>query len=409
MAYIQGAVANRTVYLTLADVPATGVLYTDIVVQIKKQGATSFTTKSLVSSDWVNLGGGGIYSLKFSAADTNTLGNFTFKITSVKFDNFVYDEFAIVGYIQGSPSVRTEYLTLVDVPATGVLYTDIVVQIKKQGATAFTTKSLVPSDWVNLGGGIYSLSFSSSDMDTLGDFTFTMSSAKFDNFVYDEFTVTPLVSSGSASARMRTAYLTLVDVPATGVSYTDVVAQIKKQGHTSFTTKVLSSSDWVNLGGGLYSISFSAGDMDTPGDFTYTLSGSEFDNFVYDEFTIPPISSGGGGGGSGGGGDSLSLPEQCIVTGNIATLSSLPPFAEPLKIVAYPSQFPAKYSNTILTADAVWTFADSLGNFSLGLVRKSIVIIEIKRTGIRAQITIPDNATANLMDLLPPFTVDYSL
>lgn len=408
MAYIQGAVANRTVYLTLADVPAPGVLYTDVVVQIKKQGASSFTTKALVSSDWVNLGGG-LYSISFSAADTNTIGNFTFKITSSKFDNFVYDEFAIVGYIQGSASVRTEYLTLADVPATGVLYTDLVVQIKKQGATSFTTKALVPSDWVNLGGGIYSLSFSPSDMDTVGDFTFTMSSSKFDNFVYDEFTITPLVSSGSASARMRTAYLTLADVPATGVAYTDVVVKIKKQGHTSFTTKVLSSSDWVNLGGGLYSLSFSVGDMDTPGDFTYTLTSSEFDNFVYDEFTIPAVSSSGGGGGSGGGGDSLSLPEQCIVTGNIATLSSLPPFAEPLKIVAYPSRFPAKYSKTILTSDAVWTFADSLGNFSLGLVRKSVVIIEIKRTGIRAQITIPDNATANLMDLLPPFTVDYSL
>lgn len=199
----------------------------------------------------------------------------------------------------------------------------------------------------------------------------------------------------------RTVYLTLADVPATGIPYTAVTAQIKKQGAGAYTAWPVTNANWIELGDGQYSIVFAPADTNTVGDFTYSLSSIYFDNFVYDEFTIepqPPSYQPG------------PLPQQCIISGNIANLSAVPPSREPLKIVARLAQFPAKYASTLLAADAVWTFADALGNFSLALVQNSVVIIEINRLGIRsAQITVPQTTSANLIDLLPPFVVDYSL
>jgi hypothetical protein len=203
-----------------------------------------------------------------------------------------------------------------------------------------------------------------------------------------------------ASIVDRTVYLSLVNVPATGVPYTAITVAIKKQGQSSFTTKTLVSADWVELGNGLYSIVFSAIDTDTVGDFTFTIAGAAFDNQVFNEFTIEPAPAPG---------SPVPLPQQCIVSGNVANISALPPSREPLKIVAYLPSFPAKYNGTILIGDSPYTFADAYGNFSLALVRNSTVIIEIKRAGIRAQITIPDAPTANITDLLPPFATDYSL
>ena len=198
----------------------------------------------------------------------------------------------------------------------------------------------------------------------------------------------------------RTLYGTLADIPATNVAYTDVAIAIKKAGDLAFTPKVLTSADWINLGNGLYSINFLPADTSTVGDFTYTANSLLFDNIIYDEFTIipPPPAS-----------PPTVLPSQCIISGNIANIMALPTSREPLKIVFYPPQFPAEFAQTILAADAAYTFADAYGDFSLPAVQGSTIIVEIKRCGIRAQITVPMSPSANLIDLLPPFVIDYSL
>jgi hypothetical protein len=205
------------------------------------------------------------------------------------------------------------------------------------------------------------------------------------------------VQSAPAS---RTLYCTLADVPVANILYSDVTVGIKKQGATAFTPKILAPADWVNLGGGLYSIQFAPTETDTVGDFTYVPTSILFDNIIYDSFTIEPPPPAG---------SPTVLPNQCIISGNIANITALAPSQEPLKIVFYPPQFPAKSAQTILAADAAWTFADAYGNFTLPAIQGSTVIVVIKRCGIRAQITVPMSPSANLIDLLPPFVIDYSL
>jgi hypothetical protein len=194
----------------------------------------------------------------------------------------------------------------------------------------------------------------------------------------------------------RTVYLTKVDVPATTVTYADITVKYKKNGQSVFTTKTVTPSEWVNLGNGIYTLRFTASEMDTTGDFLFTVEGPLFDNFIYDEFTIEPAPAGSG---------PAVLPGICVVSGAVRNVQNLNP--QLLKIVFRPVEFPARYNMTMIAADAIVTFPDAYGNFSVQLIRGSVVIVEIERAGIRSQITVPDAASANLLDLLPPFAVDY--
>src|SRR5262249_55164397 len=156
-------------------------------------------------------------------------------------------------------------------------------------------------------------------------------------------------------------------------------------GQTDFSTKVLSSSDWAELGNGLYSLRFSSADTNVVGDFTFTLASAKFDNFVYDEFEVEAQPEGV---------EVPNNPQQCLVSGSIENIAAASPTGEPLKVVVYQPSFPAKSNKLIISADPVYTFVDSQGNFSLALVRNATLIVEIKRCGIRAQITVPDAPTA---------------
>lgn len=62
-------------------------------------------------------------------------------------------------------------------PVTGLAFGDVVVTIKKEGAATFATKTLVLADWVDRGGGNYSVQFSASEFDTLGVFRYRVVAA----------------------------------------------------------------------------------------------------------------------------------------------------------------------------------------------------------------------------------------
>ena len=192
----------------------------------------------------------------------------------------------------------------------------------------------------------------------------------------------------------RTVLLKSLGIPVTSLTYTDVVVQIKKDGDIGFSIKTLAPTDWLELGDGLYTLKFSAADMSVAGNFLYRITGGTYDPLEYEEFQILPSAN-------------PIVEDVCIVRGSFknysVSTSSL------LKVVARPVQFPANYGQDILAADQMFTFVDSFGNFSLPLVRNSIVVIEVERAGIRHQITVPDADTADLKDLLPPFAVDFTI
>ena len=94
MATYQGRAWETVLYLELLGVPVAAVAYDAITVEYRKSGETAFTTRTLTTGDWVNLGDG-YYVLKWPAAVLDLQGKFLYKATGVGFDNFLYDEFDV--------------------------------------------------------------------------------------------------------------------------------------------------------------------------------------------------------------------------------------------------------------------------------------------------------------------------
>jgi hypothetical protein len=93
---------------------------------------------------------------------------------------------------QGSSYEATIYLSLLDVPATSIAYSAVTLAIHKPGQSSFSSSTLLTANWRNLGNGIYAITFPSANLDTLGRFTYTLTGAGFDNFIFDSFDVEPV-------------------------------------------------------------------------------------------------------------------------------------------------------------------------------------------------------------------------
>lgn len=184
-------------------------------------------------------------------------------------------------------------------------------------------------------------------------------------------------------------YLSLLTVPATAVTIADIVVRYRKFGASTFTVRTLSPADWVNVGDGFYVLRWPAVFVDTLGKFTYTIAGTVFDNFLYDEFEVDPVP--------------LALnvaPELCVISGNIADIGGKPGVGQLVR--AHLVSYPASAGTSVIAVDAVTTVPDYFGNFQIPLVQGKTVIIEIERTAIRYQLVVPAQSSANLLDLLPP-------
>jgi len=59
-------------------------------------------------------------------------------------------------------------------PVTDAIYSDLDVAYSKEGDSSATIKTMAASDWYNLGDGLYRIKFSSSELNTLGRFEFSV-------------------------------------------------------------------------------------------------------------------------------------------------------------------------------------------------------------------------------------------
>jgi len=57
-------------------------------------------------------------------------------------------------------------------PVTGVLFNQVQVYIRKEGAAGFTQKTIGAGDWTDRGNGNYAVDFAAGDFDTLGLFQY---------------------------------------------------------------------------------------------------------------------------------------------------------------------------------------------------------------------------------------------
>ena len=176
--------------------------------------------------------------------------------------------------------------------------------------------------------------------------------------------------------------------PVTGVVPADVSVSYRKTGESSLSTLPLATSNWIEVGNGLYILVFSGSDMDTLGSYYYEVSGGSFDNLVKETEVVPvPVGS-------------LVTTTTCIVSGNISELGGSPGFTR--EITFRLAKRPSTNSGAFVLAEQVSTVPDINGSFTVELVRGVKVIASIPSAGVKHTIVIPDQGTANLIDLLPP-------
>lgn len=86
-------------------------------------------------------------------------------------------------------NVATELtVTLTDASGdsvTGVLYTAVSVEYRKQGAVGFTSKTLLAGEWSEAGDGIYRVTFTASELDTAGFFRYKITGGAFEDYIAD--------------------------------------------------------------------------------------------------------------------------------------------------------------------------------------------------------------------------------
>ncbi|MCJ7520993.1 MAG: hypothetical protein MUP21_02050 [Dehalococcoidia bacterium] len=116
----------------------------------------------------------------------------------------------------GQQKDLTFQLLLGATPVDDVLYSDVTLDIRKNGDPAFANRVLLTEEWVNLGGGYYALRFLADDYDRLGDFRYRLIGLAFDT-LSGSFDIDPAPISYLAQAPSCIVSGNIVDIGGVGM------------------------------------------------------------------------------------------------------------------------------------------------------------------------------------------------
>lgn len=177
-------------------------------------------------------------------------------------------------------------------------------------------------------------------------------------------------------------------VPALGVTYDLLNVKASKNGGP-FVEKEVTEEGWRDLENGYYSILWNESDMDTMGEFYWVMDIPSLSVGFRGSFDVDPAPF------------YLDVTAPtCVVTGNIVDIGGDPLALNTLSF--RPRNVPGVAGQSLMASGHIRTNTDAYGNFSVKLLRSAIVLVEIENAGIRHLITVPDEPTAALIDLLPP-------
>lgn len=191
-------------------------------------------------------------------------------------------------------------------------------------------------------------------------------------------------------AELLAILTTTAGLPATGLSFSSVQCQFRKEGDPVFTTKVLTVFNFTELGLGYYKVGFDAIELGIPGAFAFVLFGSGIQNSPNEaqirtlSSTLPTVS--------------IALP-MCDITGNINDLSGDP--IAGAAISARVIGMPTIANNVGVTDDLKTAITDDNGVFHLSIARLAVVDLFIPKLNYRRQITVPNLSVVNLFTGLP--------
>lgn len=192
----------------------------------------------------------------------------------------------------------------------------------------------------------------------------------------------------SVAADLVTILTTTGGVPATGILFSGVTALFRKEGAASFTAKTITALNFDEIGSGVYTISFTAAELNTLGSFTWVVNGAGLQQFagIANVVATPVVST------------AVSL-QTCVVSGHLYDVQGAPLVGA--AVSARVVGFPTLISNVGLSDDLVTSTTDSNGQFFLELVRLAQVDVMIPKINYRRNIVVPNAASADLFTGIP--------
>jgi hypothetical protein len=176
--------------------------------------------------------------------------------------------------------------------------------------------------------------------------------------------------------------------PVTGILSAEVVLRYMRQNDAVMQSKTPASTDWVETTTpGVYSVLLSSDDTSQLGGLYVSAEAPTCRPFTQ-VFSVLPNSV------------ASVQPGKCLIVGNIVDIGGNPErnVSVRFRIV----KLPATVGNAVIGGDPIHTQPDAFGAFSALLIRGAVVLVEIPGAALKHQITVPDQETANLVDILPP-------
>jgi hypothetical protein len=189
-----------------------------------------------------------------------------------------------------------------------------------------------------------------------------------------------------------TVYLELsAGGPATGLTFADVLADLKKEGESSFSAMSLSGSNFIEVGGGTYSITLATTDTDVLGNLYIRVSGATVETtlvlgYVAASAPVNPTTP-------------LSINTTALF-GYIVDLQGTP--VSGASVSARVLATPAIGSSTedYIQADTLVTAkSDADGFFTIVLISGAQVDFYIPSAGYRRTLQVPSSST-NVFDIV---------
>jgi hypothetical protein len=99
-----------------------------------------------------------------------------------------------------------------DVAVNNVAFGDVAVTFRKNGDALYTTKTLSSGQWSEVGDGLYKVTFTSAELNTVGSFRYIVKGASFDRFESDLIVVDEFQSISDQISSIRAALGTKANI-----------------------------------------------------------------------------------------------------------------------------------------------------------------------------------------------------
>jgi hypothetical protein len=172
--------------------------------------------------------------------------------------------------------------------------------------------------------------------------------------------------------------------PATGILFGALTVQYSQNGG-AFGAKVVAAPDWTELGGGVYTLAFTAGELGVLGPLVFTVNSATTDQFVGQAMVVAAAAA--------------TTPVEvltCTLTGYVTDMAGLPEVSAGVTA----RLLGVSYQGNIGLSDAsVSTTTNANGQFFLTLARLAEVQVDIPSMNYSRRLTVPNSETAELFEV----------